>query len=164
MTAGVAPPEIEQQYLALEEKVRALRPDAALGGLRLAYEYAATQHAPQKRASGDPYIIHPIGVAGILADMEMDLVCLQTGLRHDVVEDTGATVKEIREKFGDEVARDILCCRLVLCQICGCRHESLCPGDWEQHRENTELFARPAQACRARCDSVARSTNSFWQF
>ena len=57
------------------------------------------------RDSGEPYMVHPLMVAHILADMRMDLVAIETGLLHDVVEDTSVTVDEIRKEFGDEVAR-----------------------------------------------------------
>ena len=63
------------------------------------------RHLGQKRVSGEPYMIHPLLVTRLLADMHMDMVCLQTGLLHDVVEDTTATLEEVRKEFGDEVAR-----------------------------------------------------------
>src|SRR5207245_9281544 len=59
----------------------------------------------QTRDSGEPYMNHPLLVSHTLADMKMDLISIETGLLHDVVEDTGATVEEIRKNFGDEVAR-----------------------------------------------------------
>jgi len=73
--------------------------------LRQAFEYAAERHRFQTRASGEPYMVHPLHVALILADMQMDLVCIQTGLLHDVLEDTGATLEELRKLFGEDVAR-----------------------------------------------------------
>ena len=98
-------PEADSLYQTLEDKVRESRPAGDLTMLRKAYEYAAERHATQKRVSGEPYIIHPLEVSLLLAANHMDLVCLQTGLLHDVVEDTGVTVEQIRKLFGEEVAR-----------------------------------------------------------
>ncbi len=97
--------EVESLYRSLEHRVREVRPTEDLAPLRRAFEFASERHGLQKRKSGEPYITHPIAVANILLDMQMDLVCLQTGLLHDVVEDTGVKLEEIREKFGDDVAR-----------------------------------------------------------
>jgi GTP diphosphokinase / guanosine-3',5'-bis(diphosphate) 3'-diphosphatase len=85
--------------------VRESRPGEDLAILRKAYEYAAERHATQKRVSGEPYIFHPLEVSLLLAANNMDLVCLQTALLHDVVEDTGVSVEQIRKLFGDDVAR-----------------------------------------------------------
>ena len=104
-TIVVEPPYVEEQFRSLEEKSRALRPKEDLGALEKAYRFAAEHHNTQTRKSGEPYITHPLAVAHILADMHMDLVCLETGLLHDVLEDTGATLEEIKEKFGEDVAR-----------------------------------------------------------
>jgi guanosine-3',5'-bis(diphosphate) 3'-pyrophosphohydrolase len=92
-------------YQELEDKVRLARPDSDFTALRKAYQLAAEAHKNQLRDSGDPYITHPVAVAGILADMQMDMVSLETGLLHDTVEDTGITVEKIKAEFGDEVAR-----------------------------------------------------------
>ncbi|HYP14018.1 MAG TPA: bifunctional (p)ppGpp synthetase/guanosine-3',5'-bis(diphosphate) 3'-pyrophosphohydrolase [Bryobacteraceae bacterium] len=94
----------EQLYAELESKVQALRPGEDLTPLRDAYSFASEQHKNQTRESGEPYIGHPVAVAHILADMQMDLICLETGLLHDVVEDPSATMEEIRKRFGPEVA------------------------------------------------------------
>lgn len=72
--------------------------------VRKAYELAAEAHAPQVRKSGEPYIIHPIGVASILAQLQMDDKTLAAAFLHDVVEDTDYTLPVIKEKFGDVVA------------------------------------------------------------
>ncbi|MBM3735769.1 MAG: bifunctional (p)ppGpp synthetase/guanosine-3',5'-bis(diphosphate) 3'-pyrophosphohydrolase [Acidobacteria bacterium] len=98
------PPAAEELYNELETRVRATRPGEDFAALRLAFDYANRQHAGQLRTSGDPYIIHPVSVAMILADMNLDLVAMQTGLLHDTVEDTGAKVEDIRKQFGPEVA------------------------------------------------------------
>src|SRR5438094_252728 len=86
------------------EKVRRNHPQADLNLLRRAYLFSAREHRGQKRASGESYLVHPLEVANILADMRLDAVSVSTGLLHDVVEDTLADTATIREYFGDEVA------------------------------------------------------------
>ena len=100
-----AAPAAEQLYSQLEQKLRALRPNEDLLPLEKAYHLAAEAHKDQTRQSGEPYIIHPISVALILADMQMDMVCVETGLLHDTVEDTKLGLEQIRKDLGDEVAR-----------------------------------------------------------
>ncbi|OZI12004.1 (p)ppGpp synthetase [Bacillaceae bacterium SAS-127] len=72
--------------------------------VRRAYEYAQEAHKEQYRKSGEPYIIHPIQVAGILADLEMDPATVAAGFLHDVVEDTEVTLEDMKQEFGAEVA------------------------------------------------------------
>ena len=96
---------VDQLYNELEAKFRAARPGDEAAPLREAFLFSAEHHKGQVRDSGEPYMVHPLAVSHILADMQMDLVCLQTGLLHDVVEDTGVSVDEIKKKFGTEVAR-----------------------------------------------------------
>ncbi len=96
---------LEQLYTELESRVRALRPGEDLTPLREAYTFAAEHHKGQTRDSGEPYMSHPVNVALILAEMQLDMVSLQTGLLHDVVEDTSVTVDDIQKRFGEEVAR-----------------------------------------------------------
>src|SRR5882724_13420254 len=98
-------PSVESLYSALETRLRETRPKEDLAPLERAYRFASERHKGQMRVSGEPYMTHPLLVSGLLADMHMDMVCLQTGLLHDVVEDTSATLDEVREEFGDEVAR-----------------------------------------------------------
>ena len=86
------------------EKVRRNHPQADLNLLRRAYLFSAREHKGQKRASGESYLVHPLEVANILADMRLDAVSVSTGLLHDVVEDTIVDTATIREYFGDEVA------------------------------------------------------------
>jgi guanosine-3',5'-bis(diphosphate) 3'-pyrophosphohydrolase len=104
LTQDDDPYQIEHRYAQLEKSFSANRPKEDLAKVRAAFEYARDQHAGQARKSGEPYIIHPIAVAQILVDMHMDLVCVETALLHDVVEDTGITIEEIRKRFGPEVA------------------------------------------------------------
>ncbi len=86
------------------DKVRRNHPQADLNLLRRAYLFSAREHRGQKRASGESYLVHPLEVANILADMRLDAVSVSTGLLHDVVEDTLADASTIREYFGEEVA------------------------------------------------------------
>jgi GTP pyrophosphokinase len=88
----------------LVEKVRATAPDADTELLRRAYVFSAMEHKGQVRHSGEPYLIHPLEVAAILADMRLDVVAIASGLLHDVVEDTLTTVERIQELFGPEIA------------------------------------------------------------
>ena len=68
-----------------------------------AYEYAETAHANQKRASGEPYFIHPCAVAEILIDLGLDAATIAAALLHDVIEDTSSTAEDIKREFGEEV-------------------------------------------------------------
>jgi guanosine-3',5'-bis(diphosphate) 3'-pyrophosphohydrolase len=86
------------------DKVRAYNPDADLELLRRAYVFSALEHKGQVRHSGEPYLVHPLQVANILADMRMDVVTLSAGLLHDVVEDTLTTAERLEQTFGAEVA------------------------------------------------------------
>ncbi|MDD2585308.1 MAG: bifunctional (p)ppGpp synthetase/guanosine-3',5'-bis(diphosphate) 3'-pyrophosphohydrolase [Syntrophomonadaceae bacterium] len=86
------------------EQVSKYDPDADFDLIRRAYNYAETAHAGQKRISGEPYIIHPIEVALILADIEMDTPSICAALLHDVVEDTGFTYFNVLNEFGEEIA------------------------------------------------------------
>ncbi|HMV48481.1 MAG TPA: RelA/SpoT family protein, partial [Blastocatellia bacterium] len=88
----------------VERKLERYHPEANLDLLRRAYIFSAMMHKDQKRASGEPYLIHPLSVAGMLADMKMDVETVTTGLLHDVVEDTLTPLSEIKEKFGETVA------------------------------------------------------------
>jgi GTP diphosphokinase / guanosine-3',5'-bis(diphosphate) 3'-diphosphatase len=88
----------------LLEKVRGYSLDADLELLRRAYVFSALEHKGQVRHSGEPYLVHPLEVADILADMKLDVVCVASGLLHDVVEDTLTTIERIRDTFGQDVA------------------------------------------------------------
>jgi GTP pyrophosphokinase len=88
----------------LLEKVRAYSQDADVELLRRAYVFSAFEHRGQVRHSGEPYLIHPLAVADLLADMRLDVTAVAAGLLHDVVEDTLTTIERIRELFGPEVA------------------------------------------------------------
>ena len=100
-----APDPVEQLFQELEAKIREYRPRDDLSLIEKAYTFAAAMHKGQNRDSGEPYMIHPLMVSHILAEMRMDPVSIATGLLHDVVEDTSVTVEEIRKNFGEEVGR-----------------------------------------------------------
>ena len=88
----------------LIDKIRSATPDADTELLRRAYVFSAYQHKGQVRRSGEPYLVHPLEVADLLADMRLDVVAVAAGLLHDIVEDTPNTIEKIRELFGEEVA------------------------------------------------------------
>jgi len=85
------------------DKVSDYVPDAELDIIERAYIYSARVHEGQVRLSGEPYLSHPLEVAGILADMKLDPESVAAGLLHDVIEDTPATPEEIKDLFGPEV-------------------------------------------------------------
>src|SRR6266498_1387820 len=86
------------------DKVATNHPLADLDLLRRAYLFSAREHKGQKRASGESYLVHPLEVANILAEMKLDEVSVATGLLHDVVEDTLVDLDTIRNYFGEEIA------------------------------------------------------------
>lgn len=86
------------------EKVASYNPMGDLNLIRKAYVYCAKVHQGQTRLSGEPYIIHPMEVAGLLADLRLDVPSIITGFLHDTIEDTLATPEELADMFGDEVA------------------------------------------------------------
>ena len=86
------------------EKVQVNRPGADTDLIRRAYLFSALHHRGQKRASGEPYLVHPLEVSEILADMRLDEVSVSTGLLHDVVEDTLVDLDTIKSYFGSEIA------------------------------------------------------------
>ena len=92
------------KFRELLRTMRANRPGDDLELVRKAYEYSQKNHAGQLRASGEPYLVHPLGVAQVLAEMKMDAVAIAAGLLHDSVEDTSVTIVDIRQEFGEQVA------------------------------------------------------------
>ena len=86
------------------DRTKAYLEDEDVVFIQKAYEFAKHAHRLQFRKSGEPYIIHPIQVAGILADLEMDPSTVASGFLHDVVEDTEASLQDIKEAFSEEVA------------------------------------------------------------
>ena len=88
----------------LIERVKAYHATAPVDVLQRAYEFSAHKHQGQRRLSGEPYLINPVQVAGIIADLRLDVPSIATGLLHDTVEDTLATLAEIEGTFGGEIA------------------------------------------------------------
>ena len=88
----------------LVERVRQYNPAAATDAIERAYAFSAEVHKGQRRASGEAYLTHPLHVASIIAEMRLDVPSIVTGLLHDTVEDTLATLEQVTELFGPEVA------------------------------------------------------------
>ncbi len=89
---------------ALLRHVQANRPNEDISLIRKAWEFCVSHHEGQMRLSGEPYIIHPLEVAEVLAEMKLDATAIAAALLHDAVEDTPATSEEIAARFGDQVA------------------------------------------------------------
>jgi GTP pyrophosphokinase len=97
----VGPQNIEE----LLELIKSYSPSADLNLIQKAYGFSEKAHSGQIRRSGDPYILHPLGVAAILAELRLDVPTIATGLLHDTVEDTQVTLEQIESGFGPVVAR-----------------------------------------------------------
>jgi GTP pyrophosphokinase len=96
---------VDQQDLRqLQQQIKSYQPGADLKLVEDAYLFAATAHQGQKRRSGEDYISHPLSVAAILAELQMDAVTIAAAILHDVVEDTSASLDTIRDIFGEEIA------------------------------------------------------------
>jgi GTP pyrophosphokinase len=109
-TSQTAPPppitqsEIAERFERLLRQVLANRPNEDVSLIRKAWDFGVRHHAGQMRASGEPYVIHPLEVAEVLVEMKLDATAIAAGLLHDAVEDTPATSAEIAAEFGDQVA------------------------------------------------------------
>jgi len=88
----------------LASRVRSYHSGADIGLIRRAYDFSRDVHRGQKRQSGDPYFVHPVGVACLIADLKLDVPSVVTGLLHDTVEDTLTTLEQIHGEFGEEIA------------------------------------------------------------
>jgi len=88
----------------LTEAISHYHPSADLDVVRRAYQFAAKAHEGQTRRSGDPYVTHPLAVAQVIADLKLDVASICAGLLHDAVEDTSATVEQLTDQFGKEIA------------------------------------------------------------
>jgi GTP diphosphokinase / guanosine-3',5'-bis(diphosphate) 3'-diphosphatase len=95
---------IDERFEGLIRHVQANRPSEDVSLIRKAWEFCVRHHEGQMRASGEPYIVHPLEVAEVLAEMKMDATAIAAGLLHDSVEDTPATNEEIAADFGEQVA------------------------------------------------------------
>jgi GTP pyrophosphokinase len=87
------------------EKVERYHPETDLEMLRRAYIFSAREHRGQVRMSGEPYLVHPLEVANILADLKLDVITVSAGLLHDVIEDRPVTAEEMERYFSPEIAR-----------------------------------------------------------
>ncbi len=96
--------QADKEFIKLRETLEKSLAKEEIEEIEKAYEWARESHEGQFRFSGQPYIIHPIAVAQILADFGMDKCSIIAALLHDIVEDTNTTIDDVREKFGDEVA------------------------------------------------------------
>ncbi|MGN0421236.1 MAG: RelA/SpoT family protein [Lachnospiraceae bacterium] len=94
----------DRLYDMLIARIRKYHPSTDVSMIEKAYRLASKAHVSQRRKSGEPYIVHPLWVAIILADLEMDKETIASGMLHDVVEDTDVSEEDIRREFGDEVA------------------------------------------------------------
>src|SRR6202050_341115 len=92
------------KFRELLKRIQDNRPQDDLAIVKKAYDYSLKNHEGQTRASGEPYLVHPLEVALVLAEMKMDPVAIAAGLLHDSVEDTSVTIVDIRKEFGEQVA------------------------------------------------------------
>jgi GTP pyrophosphokinase len=92
------------KFRDLMRRMQESRPQDDLTIIKKAYDYSLKHHEGQTRASGEPYLVHPLEVALVLAEMKMDPVAVAAGLLHDSVEDTSVTIVDIRKEFGEQVA------------------------------------------------------------
>jgi GTP pyrophosphokinase len=96
--------EVDAKFTHLLEEVHKNRPGDDLEIIRQAWQFSLQQHEGQKRASGEPYVVHPLEVGLVLAELKMDSTAIAAGLLHDAVEDTDVTTDQIEERFGEQVA------------------------------------------------------------
>ena len=97
-------PVEEQLYLELIEKIKTYHPSSDFSMIEKAYKLAVDAHKEQKRKSGEPYIIHPLKVAYILAELELDMESIVAGILHDIIEDTEYSYEDISNMFSEEIA------------------------------------------------------------
>lgn len=95
----------EQEFEKLLETIKNNQIDGDLDMLKLAYDFALEAHEGQNRASGEPYIMHPLATAQKLAEMKLDLTTITAGLLHDIPEDTKLTLQDLNKNFGQDVAK-----------------------------------------------------------
>ena len=149
---SLSPCDVERTMGRILDLLMQYRPQADLALVRRAYVFASEKHAPQKRRSGEPYIIHPVEVTEVLADLEMDEQTLAAGLLHDVIEDCGVTAEEISQMFGPEVAH--LVDGVTKLQIAGVDEgkredtkedaESVTPATAERRKKQAEMLKNAA--------------------
>jgi GTP pyrophosphokinase len=96
--------EMDDKFARLLAEVHKNRPNDDLAVIRRAWEFCLQHHEGQKRASGEPYAVHPLEVGFVLAELKMDSTAIAAGLLHDAVEDTDVTTEEVEKRFGEQVA------------------------------------------------------------
>jgi GTP pyrophosphokinase len=96
--------KVDELYTGLLKKIKRYHPSTRLSQVEKAYRFALDAHEEQLRASGEPYIVHPLSVAIILSELELDLESIAAGILHDVVEDTRYTQEDMVSQFGGEIA------------------------------------------------------------
>ena len=96
--------------VSIADRILEYSPNVDLGLLQRAYVFSAKVHEGQERLSGEPYLIHPLEVAGLVADMRMDSKSIIAAILHDVIEDTPTLKEQVASQFGDEVARIVAGC------------------------------------------------------
>ena len=101
---ALTPDLLEEQFATLIRTFQAYRPKDKIERIERAFRFAGEHHKKQLRDSGEPYLSHPVAVAQILAEMRMDLASIETGLLHDVVEDTSVAIEQVEKIFGTDVA------------------------------------------------------------
>ena len=94
----------KDEFRRLVDTIQSYQPNARCDDIALAFKIASEAHKEQFRASGEPYILHPLAVAQILAEMKIDTTTITASLLHDVVEDTDMTLEDMKKIFGKEVA------------------------------------------------------------
>lgn len=96
--------DLQKEFQKLIDNIKKYNPNADTDKVRAAFDFACIAHKGQRRKSGEEYIYHPLAVASIMAELEMDVPSVEAALLHDVVEDTEYTTKDIEERFGSDVA------------------------------------------------------------
>ncbi|MBQ4543225.1 MAG: bifunctional (p)ppGpp synthetase/guanosine-3',5'-bis(diphosphate) 3'-pyrophosphohydrolase, partial [Clostridia bacterium] len=94
----------DQSFELLKERIIKYNPQADLSIVEKAYSLSVVAHQGQQRISGEPYVTHPLAVANILAEMELDCGSIAAGLLHDTVEDTDLSIETIMQDFGTDIA------------------------------------------------------------
>ena len=139
----------EQLYAGLIEHVRRYHPSDDISLIEKGYAVARKAHEGQKRKSGEPYIIHPLYVAIILSDLELDKETITAGLLHDVVEDTIMTKEEIEKEFGSDVALLVDgVTKLEKLKLSGDYHDKTQVQQEEQARNLRKMFIAMAKDIR----------------
>src|SRR6201996_6899498 len=104
LEAPADPDLLAAKFAELLKTISKNRPTDDIAVIRKAWDFCVQHHSGQLRASGEPYVLHPLEVAQLLAEMKLDATAIAAGLLHDAVEDTPVTTEDITEQFGEQVA------------------------------------------------------------